>query len=234
MSYVNMDYGPTADRARRLLRRRRAWFWIFWLMATLTLLLAAGGGLAVLAYRNAEPRAVQLVKQLGGRVRWTNDRPKNGHVVSVSLSVNTLRDDDLAQLTPWWWNFPELKDLDLSSSAITDAGLAHLRGAELRSLALDGTQITGDGLRHLTGMSELRSLSLNETQIGDDGLEHVARLPQLGALYLRGTPIGDDGLRHLEQRTSLRYLRLGRNRGVTDAGIERLQAAVPELRITAE
>jgi hypothetical protein len=234
MSYVNMDYGPTADRARRLLRRRRAWFWVFWLTATLILLLAAGGGLAVLAYRNAEPRGVQLVKMLGGRVRWTNDRPKNGHVVGITLSVSTLRDDDLAQLTPWWWTFPELKDLDLSGAGITDAGLAHLRGAELRSLTLDGTQVSGDGLRHVAVISDLRSLSLNNTQAGDDGLEHIARLPQLGALYLRGTPITDSGLQHLEGLISLRYLQLGGNRGITDAGVNRLTAALPELRVSRE
>jgi len=72
---------------------------------------------------------------------------------------------------------------------------------------------------------------LINTGIDDDGLKHLSRLPQLGVLYLEGTPISDQGLRHLVGMKTLRYLKLGDNRGVTDAGAAELQSALPKLRI---
>jgi hypothetical protein len=110
--------------------------------------------------------------------------------------------------------------------------MSHLAGAQLQNLLLDDTRITSEGLRHLAESTELRSLSLNNTQITDDGLSHLAGLTRLGNLHLHGTPITDAGLEHLEAIASLRYLGLGENRAVTEAGMERLQHALPELRVS--
>jgi hypothetical protein len=232
MSDGKLSSGASADRARRIIARRRAWRWPLYIALASLLLVATGGGILFVAYQGAEARAVQVIKDLGGRVRWQDDRPRRGRVVSAFLGVAELGDADLARLTPFWWTFPELRDLDLSHSAITDASLARLRGSTLRNLVLDHTGITSDGLKHLAGNTELRSLSLNGTQIGDEGLKHLAGLPRLGNLYLGGAPISDQGLQILEGFAALRYLQLGGNREVTEEGLKQLQRARPELKIS--
>jgi hypothetical protein len=196
------------------------------------LLLAASGGVLSVAYYGAEARAINRVKQLGGRVRFDEDQRRGGHVVAIELGVARLNDEGLASITPLWWTFPQLRILDLRGSGVSDAGVSHLAGAKLQNLLLDDTRITSEGLRFLGNSSELRSLSLNGTQISDDGLAYLAGLTHLGNLHLHGTPITDDGLQRLEAIASLRYLELGENRGVTDAGVERLQRALPELRVS--
>ena len=230
MSDSMSNYGPSADRARRLLQRRRV-RWKLWISVVLGLSLLAAGVSIWIAYSGAQARAVIVVKELGGKVRWSGDRPRDGQVVSISLNASTVTDEDLARFLPWWWYLPSLQDLDLRGAKITDAGLAHLSGAPIHNLLLDGARVTSDGLKHLAGNTQLRSLSLINTGIDDDGLKHLSRLPQLGVLYLEGTPISDQGLRHLVGMKTLRYLKLGDNRGVTDAGAAELQSALPKLRI---
>lgn len=60
----------------------------------------------------------------------------------------------------------EVKRLDLSGSAVTDAGLRHLNGlASLESLTLTDSRITDLGLQHLLGIRSLRRLLLQGTQV---------------------------------------------------------------------
>jgi hypothetical protein len=60
----------------------------------------------------------------------------------------------------------EVKRLDLSGSAVTDAGLRHLNGlASLESLSLTDTMITDEGLQYLLGMRSLRRLLLQGTRV---------------------------------------------------------------------
>ena len=52
----------------------------------------------------------------------------------------------------------------MPSTAITDAGLVHLRGLTgLRKLVLWGTRVTDVGLVHLRGLVGLRELDLERT-----------------------------------------------------------------------
>lgn len=231
MSDGTSNYGPSADRARRLLQRQRGVRWKLWISVAFGSSLLAACVSIWIAYSGAQARAVIVVKELGGKVRWSDDRPRDGQVVSISLNASTVTDEDLVRFLPWWWNLPSLRELDLRGAKITDAGLAHLSGASIHNLLLDGARVTSDGLKHLAGNTELRSLSLIHTGIDDDGLKHLSRLPRLGSLYLEGTSISDQGLRHLVGMESLRYLQLGDNRGVTDAGTAELKSALPKLRV---
>lgn len=231
MSDDTSNYGPSADRARRLLQRQRGVRWKLWISVVLGSSLLAACVSIWIAYSGAQARAASVVKELGGKVRWSDDRSRDGQVVSISLNASTVTDEDLARFLPWWWNLPSLRELDLRGAKITDAGLAHLSGAAIQNLLLDGARVTSDGLKHLAGNTELRSLSLINTGIDDDGLKHLSRLPRLGSLYLEGTSISDQGLRHLVGMESLRYLQLGDNRSVTDAGVQELKSALPKLRV---
>jgi hypothetical protein len=118
-----------------------------------------------------------------------------------------------------------------AKSQITDAGLAHLRGLpQLRSLSLDSTSVTDAGLVHLRFLPELAELNLANTEITDAGLEYVGACAQLEDLDLSGTRVTDAGLVHLQSFRHLKTLRLNPT-AVTEDGVEKLQRAMPFLKI---
>ncbi len=75
-----------------------------------------------------------------------------------------------------------IKELVLSGAAVTDPGLAHLKGlTELEKLWLDNnTRLTDAGLVHLNGLTNLKMLSLRNTRVTVAGVAELRRaLPQL-------------------------------------------------------
>jgi len=90
-------------------------------------------------------------------------------------------DDQLRFVTP----LTELRVLDLSDTAITDAGLRQLsRMPWLRDLLVFGTTVTDAGLAYLNGMTELDLLDLRRTRIEGPGLRHLHGLQDLVELRL--------------------------------------------------
>ena len=70
--------------------------------------------------------------------------------------------------------FPDLEELQLYQSDVTDEDLAHLVGLRrLRWLDLTSDEITDEGLEHLMGLSSLEEVSVGGKRITDIG---VARL----------------------------------------------------------
>ena len=141
-----------------------------------------------------------------------------------------------------------LQGLSLTDNTqVTDAGLVHLKGMTfLQFLSLDGTRVSDAGLVHLKGMTFMQSLSLKYTQVGDAGLEHLKGMPILQQLDISRTNVSDVGLEHLKGMTSLQLLFLGRSGEfqhgeqtfqlwdigrITQAGEDKLKAALPSLRI---
>jgi hypothetical protein len=72
-------------------------------------------------------------------------------------------------------------------------------------------------------------LDLTRTEIADAGLTHLEWLPGLQSLSL-GECVTDAGVQHLERLPQLRTLNLVRTQ-VTDAGIQRVQKALPNCTI---
>jgi hypothetical protein len=75
---------------------------------------------------------------------------------------------------------PNLKDLVLRGSGITDSALINLKRAKnLQSLMLDHTTVTDAGLPHLRGLTSLRSLDLSQTAVTNAGIARTeAWFPQ--------------------------------------------------------
>ncbi len=98
-----------------------------------------------------------------------------------------------------------LDSLRLTGTAVTDAGLVHLKGlTSLRDLQLGNTQITdAAGLAHLKGLTALRQLLLFNTPVTDAGLDHLKDLTSLVLLDLSGTKVTDDGVIELERVSRL-------------------------------
>jgi Leucine-rich repeat (LRR) protein len=124
-----------------------------------------------------------------------------------------------------------LERLMVSSSHVTDAGLANIQGlTNLRMLGL-GSQISDAGVAHLRGLMRLEILMLSSSQVTDAGLQNLQRLKELKSLYLTNTQITDAGLAYLQELSQLQLLDLN-NTKVTDAGVAKLQAALPNCRIS--
>jgi hypothetical protein len=126
----------------------------------------------------------------------------------------------------------QVPGLQFLGSDVTDAGMASVGGLRgLMFLDLYTTAITDTGIRHLKGLSGLTWLSLCTCPITDAGLVPLTRLSKLKQLHLDRTAISDDGLRHLEKLGELKILGLTNCPNVTDAGVARLQKALPNCKI---
>ena len=101
-----------------------------------------------------------------------------------------------------------------------------------RSLILHWGNLSGEGFRHLVELPNLRSLEINHLSLTNETLAHIGKLNSLQTLKLDGNKnIRDAGLVHLYGLTNLRSLQL-KETAVTEAGIKRLQAKLPECQIT--
>ena len=122
-----------------------------------------------------------------------------------------------------------LKGLGLSFTGVTDLGMKHLAAlTRLEELALLSTRVTDAGVRHLKGLRRLKRLDLGCTRVTDAGMKDLAPLAQLEELDLIGTQITDAGLAHLKSLHRLRNLYLGAT-AVTDAGLIHLEN-LPKLQ----
>jgi hypothetical protein len=152
-----------------------------------------------------------------------------------------------------------LRKLKINSQKVTDAGLAHLKTLSgLRDLSLRRSAYTADGLCDLAkGLEKLERLAFSQDGVTDDGLKCVKSLPTLRALSIYGSysavtdkglvhlagaktlrslsfyrvGITDEGLMQVQGLTELEELYLGEVVAVTDAGIGRLKAALPNLKV---
>ncbi len=109
-----------------------------------------------------------------------------------SLAGERMDDKQLERLTPL---APSLVWLNLSGTAVTDAGLAHLgKLAQLRRLNLSRTAVTDAGLASLAGLGQLEVLNLYGTGVSDAGLAQLHGLQSLTKLYLWETAVSDAGV----------------------------------------
>ncbi len=166
-------------------------------------------------------QAAAPIKELGGWVAGHRPLGAKG-VIIVYLCDTPLTDADLETLSGHLETLPDLKELDLDGTRVTDAWLEHLKGlANLRALNLSNTQVSDAGLQHLKGMTNLEALDLDGTQVTNAGLVHLKGLTNLERVELDATQVSDAGLEHLQGLTKLTMLVLG-NR-VSDAGLEHLK-----------
>jgi hypothetical protein len=201
------------ESLRFLLRRRSTAF----VMALLTSC-AAFSTACTPSSREAEARAVDAVKRLGGMLG--HESGDQGELVGkVDLTGSPMTDDDLTALS----GFPDLHTLVLRRTRITDAGLAHLKSMHtLRVLDLDETGVTDAGLAHLAELGSLRGLYLAKTGVTDAGLPALRSMKKLRELGLRGTAVTDAGLVSLHELADLRVLDFRETR-VTSSGLGSLK-----------
>lgn len=139
--------------------------------------------------------------------RWTND---NG------LS-------NVAGLT-------RMKNLNVTISNITDAGMAHLKNLNaLEVVVLHGTKISGKGLQYLQG-KPLKILGTNQTNLGDADMETISRFSSLETLFLVGTNVTDASVPYLSKLKKLKRLDIAGTK-ISAQGKQKIQSAIPGIKI---
>lgn len=102
-----------------------------------------------------------------------------------------------------------LTELDLNSSATSDAGLAIIRKLKaLTKLDLSYTAVTDEGVADLADLPRLEKLHLDFTKLGDKSLESLSQIRTLHDLTLDGTKVSATDARGLSQLSALRHLSL--------------------------
>jgi hypothetical protein len=109
----------------------------------------------------------------------------------VECRDNPTIDDDSLDL---FAQLPHLTELDLTRTAVTDAGLKKLVAAApyLSRLSLEGTAVTDAGLKHLAQAKRLRGLILTGTRVANEGVAQLADNERLEEIWLDRTAITDD------------------------------------------
>ena len=162
----------------------------------------------------AENKAVELVKNLGGRCT----RPKPGEAVcEITFKGVALKDADLDVLK----SFPNLTGLTIQDCpGFTGTGLKHLvHTPRLTLLTLAGKDILASALAELTNTPKLRFVAVVRVQLAGDDLRHIAKLKELQTLELVATPLVETHLNPLDELPELMELYL------KDTGLTRDAAA---------
>lgn len=128
------------------------------------------------------------------------------HLTGINLTGRDFFSTDLVNLA----GLRELESLNLSgnwnfNSCITDASLTHIAElTALQKLDLSFSAVSEDGLAHLRNLKNLGVLWLYMCpNVRDDGVVYLAELRQLETLHLGGTKVTDEGLKCVENMTGL-------------------------------
>jgi internalin A len=122
---------------------------------------------------DAEEKAVAMVKKFKGN--YVRDDKADGKPVTIVnlAGVKTLTDDDLKVIVA---GFPQVKDLTVAESMVTDDGLKELKAlSKLESLSLTRTKITDAGLKNLKDMKGLKMLHVIDTKVTEAGVKDLKK-----------------------------------------------------------
>ncbi len=94
-----------------------------------------------------------------------------------------------------------LRDLFLSDSKVTNAGMAHLEDLQcLEELTLFDCLLLDDkALQHIAKLNSLGSLSIHDVPVTDAGIEHLYGMPNLESVVLMGTECTEEGRDNLDK-----------------------------------
>lgn len=144
-----------------------------------------------------------------------------GRATKVDCKAAELNDEQVEILK----GLPDLVDLSLENSAVTNDGLKILEEMpQLKSLSLRRcAQVTDDGLVHLKALVNLERLLLLYTTVTDAGMVHLQPLTHLKLLDLRGCmQIGDGAMAQIKSLPELTDLKI-RTNALTDQGLLELK-----------
>ncbi|MGC3971316.1 MAG: hypothetical protein QM775_29445 [Pirellulales bacterium] len=144
--------------------------------------------------------------------------PGPWQIWEVFLRRITIGDDDLAVVAA----APGVRGIFISDTALTTAGAGHLaRMTELREIALTATGTTDAGVKQLGGL-KLTALAISKAEITDEALQTVSAMPTLLTLRLENdAKLTDAGIALLTKLPKLEHIALA-NSQLTDRGVAEL------------
>ncbi len=162
--------------------------------------------------------------------------PVFGRIVEIELNERTdghkepepkklsdrVPDDWLKQLA----GQDQLRRLELSGTAVTSAGLIHLKElTKLERLSVCLTACDDRGFEHLAGMTRMKRMTICASKITGSGFAHLQGMQQIESINLHSAPASDAGLEAIGKLTSLKRLEVVHT-NVTDAGLKHLAGMV--------
>mmetsp|Transcript_2848 Transcript_2848/g.6055 ORF Transcript_2848/g.6055 Transcript_2848/m.6055 type:complete len:486 (-) Transcript_2848:1-1458(-) len=160
----------------------------------------------------------------------------------VSLCSNGLSDSGLGRMVPFLQNSSRLNFLNLSHNNITSGGLSSLlsalRDSPIKELYCGGCGLDSINIDMNSIPPNLLVLSMCNNNINADGCRELAKMLQgetvtLRELYLDENKIDDEGVGilvdALQNNTSLEYLNLENNGGITNNGLKLLLKLVNDV-----
>jgi hypothetical protein len=139
---------------------------------------------------------------------------RNPSIKSLNCEAFRITDRDLKPLTQTW----RLRDLNISETGVTDAGMVYLQNLPLLALELAEVELTDKGLERVSQVSSLLRLDLEGTKVTDGGIAKLRRLAHLVTLRLDATRVTDAGLTPLVGLPALENLMVGQT-SITDKGL---------------
>ena len=162
--------------------------------------------------------------------------PVFGRIVEIELNERTdghkdpepkkladrVTDDWLKQLA----GQDQLRRLEVSGTAVTSAGLIHLKElTNLERLNVCLTACDDRGFEHLAGMTKMKRMTICASKITGSGFAHLPGMKQIESINLHSAPASDAGLEAIGKLTSLKRLEVVHT-NVTDAGLKHLGGLV--------
>lgn len=133
---------------------------------------------------------------------------------SLRIPQSTIKDEDVFKIA----KMPELRQIDLSETDITDKAIESFENTSIEDLNLRlCTNITDNSGPSLESAKQLRYLDLSQTQIGDETVKKVAAL-NLEYLSVPNCNITDASLESLGRTKSLTALSLDAT-PITEKGV---------------
>jgi Leucine-rich repeat (LRR) protein len=152
---------------------------------------------------------------------------KQPQLVELTLGNTKITDKGLADLG----KLKNLKKLRLSKTAITNTGIAALAACTtLEDIDISQTQAGDAAVKTLATLSRLKKINLYKTLVSDKGIENFAGQPAAETvvwLNLDKTPFTDKGIPFLKAFTKLEWLHIG-STFITDKGLKELPDYLPK------
>jgi sugar lactone lactonase YvrE len=147
----------------------------------------------------------------------------DGHKEPTPKKLNERVNDDTLKMLA---GQDHLRVLQLSGTAVTSAGLVHLKDLKnLERLNVCLTAVSDEGFEHLAGLTKMKRLTICASKITGSGFQHLGGMKQLESINLHSAPASDAGLQAIGKLTNLQRLEIVHTH-VTDAGLAHLAALV--------
>jgi hypothetical protein len=144
-------------------------------------------------------------KKPGDRVTddWLKNLAGQDQLRRLELSGTAVTSAGLIHLK----ELRNLEWLNVCLTAVDDRGFEHLAGmTKMKRMVICASKITGVGFQHLQGMKAIESINLHSAPASDAGLEAIGKLTNLRRLEIVHTKVTDRGLKHLAGLVNLQQL----------------------------